>query len=238
MKVYKTYDYSKFKYVGGNRNVNPTHVKHLIESMSAEDLSETMPIIVNERLEIIDGQHRFDGRKQMGLPIYYTIRDGARLNEVVLLNANTRNWSLTDYLNSHIARGNKQYEIVKNFMDFYGISGSMALELLNTKYNKRGKMIDEFKNGAYEVTNLAGAKEFADELIKYKPFLAKGTFRSREFIRAMRKLHDDDMIDHDKMRRKLDILGEKLATAADLKAMLRQLEEVYNYHSREQIRFF
>lgn len=238
MKVYKTNEYDKFTLVKGNRGVNPSHVKKLKESMLQINLLETLPILVNEDLEIIDGQHRFEAARELGLPIFYTVRDGATLSDVILLNANNKPWHTIDYLNSHIERGKRQYEVVKNFMDYYGIPISVTLTLLNTHYNKRGDLLRSFKDGTYQVSDLSSAKEFADELVKYKPYLEKGTFRSREFIYGVKKLHDEGLIDHPKMLRKLAMQGTRISTASDLKAMLRQLEEVYNFHSREQIRFF
>jgi hypothetical protein len=54
--VFKTQDYEMFKPLTGNRNVNILHVKRLIQSFQVQHLISV--VIVNERYEVIDGQHR------------------------------------------------------------------------------------------------------------------------------------------------------------------------------------
>ena len=57
-QVHTTTDYFLFKPIDGNRNKNLLHINRLKKSMSENYLFTV--IIVNEKYEIIDGQHRFD----------------------------------------------------------------------------------------------------------------------------------------------------------------------------------
>ena len=54
--VFKTFDYGLFKNIKGNRELNPKNYKKILHSMGNKQLE--IPIIVNEKYEIIDGQHR------------------------------------------------------------------------------------------------------------------------------------------------------------------------------------
>ena len=56
-KIYKTTDYSVFKYLKGNRSVNELHVRRLVEAIKEKDLQ--VPIIVDEKMNVVEGQHRF-----------------------------------------------------------------------------------------------------------------------------------------------------------------------------------
>ena len=67
-KKYVTYDYSLFKFIDCNRNVS--HIKKLKESIESIDLTMHYPIIVNDNMEIVDGQPRFEVCKLIGKPIY------------------------------------------------------------------------------------------------------------------------------------------------------------------------
>lgn len=58
MAVFTTKDYSKFKHLEGNRNIVKPHLKRLKASMEKNYLFS--PILINEKHEIIDGQHRFE----------------------------------------------------------------------------------------------------------------------------------------------------------------------------------
>lgn len=50
--IYKTFNYDMFKYIGGNRLINKLNYKKLSESMKEKQL--VIPILVNDKMEIID----------------------------------------------------------------------------------------------------------------------------------------------------------------------------------------
>ena len=70
-QIHWTTDYDIFKQLLGNREINYNHVRRLIKSMQEEYL--IVPIQVNEKMEVIDGQHRIAACKELGFPIYYMI---------------------------------------------------------------------------------------------------------------------------------------------------------------------
>ena len=72
--IYKTKEYDKFKNIKGNRRLNARNYIKLMRSMSEEQL--IIPIICNENYEIIDGQHRYNSAKELGLDLYYFIVPG------------------------------------------------------------------------------------------------------------------------------------------------------------------
>ena len=68
-------NYDEFRTLNANRNVSENHVKQIKAAIeTVGNLTEVVPIIVNENKEIIDGQHRFEACKELGLPIFYTDR--------------------------------------------------------------------------------------------------------------------------------------------------------------------
>lgn len=86
-KVYETYDYDKFHIMEkGNRDID--HDKKIALSMKEDFLFS--PILVNEKMEIIDGQNRFFASKALGKPIYYIIKNGYGIREVRILNSNAK----------------------------------------------------------------------------------------------------------------------------------------------------
>ena len=56
-----------FKKIKGNRIVNKSNLNAIITSMEQQQL--VSPIMINEKFEIIDGQHRFEACKELGLPV-------------------------------------------------------------------------------------------------------------------------------------------------------------------------
>lgn len=63
VKIYHTSQYSLFKMINGNRQLNEPKIKKIIaEIQSGNDMLKYYPVQVKEnngRLDILDGQHRF-----------------------------------------------------------------------------------------------------------------------------------------------------------------------------------
>lgn len=96
-KVYRTNDLSTFKTLPGNRVPNLQHINRLIYSINKYGM-KCNPILVNERLEVIDGQHRLEAAKSANTFVYYIIVNGYNLTEVHTLNLNQKNWAKSDYM--------------------------------------------------------------------------------------------------------------------------------------------
>ena len=62
-QVLQTNVHSIFKTQKGNRPINKNHLDRLILSMKKKYLIS--PILVNEKMEVIDGQHRLQAQKEL-----------------------------------------------------------------------------------------------------------------------------------------------------------------------------
>jgi ParB-like chromosome segregation protein Spo0J len=69
----KTTDYKLFKINKLNRIVQTGHIEKLKKSIEKVGYLKYNPIIVNEDMEIIDGQHRYFACVKLNLPIYYEV---------------------------------------------------------------------------------------------------------------------------------------------------------------------
>ena len=68
-KILETKDYHTFSFLKGNRAININHLNKLIKSIKEKDLK--MPIIVNEKLQVLDGQHRLKAYQTLNLSMSY-----------------------------------------------------------------------------------------------------------------------------------------------------------------------
>ena len=116
-EVLKTYDLSIFKQLPGNRPPNLLHIKRLRQSMIDHGVL-MCPIIVNENMEVIDGQHRLLAAKGLdGVPIYYIKAENYRLEQVHTLNMNQKNCSKKDFVDGYAEMGLEPYIKLKRFME-------------------------------------------------------------------------------------------------------------------------
>ena len=88
-QVQSTNEHSIFQIQVGNRPINNNHVARLILSMKERYLMA--PLIVNQKMEVIDGQHRLKAHKELNLPTYFIENKGYGLEETQLLNQNSNN---------------------------------------------------------------------------------------------------------------------------------------------------
>ena len=117
-QIYETDDYSVFRKLAGNRYTKGE--KKIIQSISDVGYVRN-PILVNEKMEIIDGQNRFEALKTLGYPIQYIMQAGIGLRECRALNIGQTNWGTWDYIESYAAQGNESYQRVKARWLQYGV---------------------------------------------------------------------------------------------------------------------
>jgi len=127
-----TTDYSIFKYKSGNRGLVNKHIDKIKDAISKHGYLESCPIIVNENYEILDGQHRFEACKQMGLPIHYVIEENTKQDLLIDLNILQRKWTLSDYVRYYaIEKANPNYQRLAELMTISQLDAATLLTMAN-----------------------------------------------------------------------------------------------------------
>lgn len=128
--TFRTTDYSAFKTLEGNRKVLDRRVGKIINSIKSNGYIFN-PIIVNEKMEVIDGQGRLEALRRLGLSVDYVICEGATRNECIALNAYSTVWTLRDYIDSFCADGNHDYIRFRNTLDaFPKINDQVKMQII------------------------------------------------------------------------------------------------------------
>jgi len=248
-QVNSTNDYSKFKTLQGNRNVNSLHVRRLRESFKEHYLLS--PIIVNQNFEIIDGQHRFEAAKELNLPINFIICNNYSLKEVQLLNANMKNWKKQDYLNAYCDLGYPEYlkfrEFMMKFPDF-GMASAEAILLnslhkgqftsksneLKSDTNKDGSyMVKYFQEGDLVIPNYEMSIENAEKIMMIKPYYEG--FGRAIFVIAMLGIFRIEYYSHSRLIERLAANPTALQHCANVTQYKFMIEDIYNFRSREKV---
>lgn len=244
-QVQRTNDYSKFKNLLGNRNVNMLHLQRLINSMKKEYLFS--PILVNEKYEIIDGQHRYNAAKTLKLPINFIIIKDYGLREVQTLNTNTKNWNKKDYLEAYCDLGNENYIKLKKFMGMFpdfslSVCESLVLGLTrginnqkndkNVSGDKAGKQ-KQFESGLLKIDNLFSGIIRAKEILKYKPYY--DGYNRQLFVRTIIALLKNKNFNNDEMISKLSFNQNSLTHCINVSQYKVMLEDIYNYKRRKKV---
>jgi hypothetical protein len=236
-QVYATFDYDKFSFLTGNRHCIPIHVKRLMNSF--EKMYLISPILVNEKYEIIDGQHRFTGAREQGKEIYYIMIPGYSLKEVKVLNTHNLNWTKLDYLKAYVDEGQPNYIIMNEFMRNYPEFGIASIESIltlrhngsNSSTKVTGRM-KNFEEGKLDIPDLELSTTYAEQLIRLKPFHPEMT---RSFVSATLSIFKNPRFDFDEFIAKLRLQPnalERMPTVTKYKLLM---ENIYNYMRRDKV---
>ena len=155
-----TTDYERFKpWLPANRDIDNAHVDHLM-GLIQED-GQKVPIIVNEKDQVIEGQQ----------PVAYMVCDKASIKDTRKMNNSQKSWKFNDYLKSyshHTHYNHLEYTKIVTFIDDYSLNNTVSLTLLCPSDYVRGRR--RFKEGDFQVENLKQAQEQAETLLKIKAF--------------------------------------------------------------------
>lgn len=238
-QVLSTSDYSLFKTLDGNRAVNKLHVKRLKQSfLNAYLLS---PILVNNKYQIIDGQHRFEAAKELKLPVNYIVCKNYGLKEVQILNTNMKNWKKEDYLNGYCDLKYPEYLQFRKFMEKYPDFGIASAETLLTEFlGGRTESIEGirthqryFEEGELKIPDFKKSCESANKILMIKPFY--NGFNRRAFVTAMAGIFRIQEYSHTKFLERLKSNPSMIKDCSNVGQYKIMIEEIYNFRSREKL---
>lgn len=229
VRVEETKDYDQFVNLHGNRKLDKTHVKRLIQKMTTEgNLTEIFPIVVNEKMEVIDGQHRLEALRQLEWPVFYELKKGLNIDTVQALNTGTRNWTWFDYAFSFAEQGNENYQRFLNMWDYFDLPYTIVLHFCGSQDNsRRGK----FHRGTFEMMD----HTMTFNLLKqYKEIVGVSGHQTSKFAYALFDIMRLPEYDHKRMVEKMKKFGSELKGYTNKQDYLRAIEDIYNTYVREE----
>jgi hypothetical protein len=228
--VLSTEKYDTFKFIKGNRPIVRTKITNLIASYEKGlNLFPYCPVLVNESLYVIDGQHRYEVCKRLGLPVYYCIVPDFTLHQIAEINSAVTKWSMKDYLNCYIETGATDYKTLSLFKDKYGISVNVAIGLLanGSVRDGGGHSVDKFKEGLFKVVHQERAEKIMKHVTDYSEIFPG--IHDRNFIVAVQMLLASKHYNHKEVVDKLHSLKSKIEKQESYKDYILHLEALFNH---------
>lgn len=206
MVIHKTKDYSVFKGIKGNRIINPSNYAKLLMSMKSEYIFS--PILVNEKMEIIDGQHRFTVCKTLGYPVFYIMKKGYGIKEVKEVNLSCLKWSKPDFLHLFIENGVAEYIEFEKLISTYNLSITDLLKVFSiVQKSNLSVLSSSFEDGELDITGIDRVEEFLNAL---EDFSFLEGYKSSYFTGAFMKLYFHPNYDHEQMQKRLETRSSAL----------------------------
>ncbi len=231
LEIKKTYEYNLFKKKEANRDLNKLHLTRLKESMEKNYLIS--PIIVNESYEVIDGQHRLEAVKDLGLPVYFIIVPGYGNKEIQIYNSNQNNWSDVDFLNHYVGLNYKYYCLTKEFCKIWNLKLGTGRLFLSGKYPRGLNQIHEWKAGEFtiSVTNADQIASFYSEIRNLFDFA-----HTASFTKAFYNCVTNPKVEWSRLKENLENYPSLVKQSINSFEYLQRLQKCYNYRRSTKIR--
>ncbi len=229
-----TTDYDSFKILGFNRDLNETSVKKLQQSI--RDHGFLLPILVNNEMYVLDGQHRLEAARREKVPVPF-IKYDLPTNQIPIListlNSLSVNWGLYNYFHLWHEQEREAYLDLALIKDTYGFSVTNVLRLAGITGTSG---INAFKVGKMTFTD-AQKERFemrckkVNELSNYSEAWADFN-RTVKFISALCKVVLHPQYDHTRMLEQLTDQVMKIQRATSGNEFLLTFTDIYNHKRR------
>lgn len=246
--IWTTTNYTLFGFIGGNRNVNKTNLKKITESISRKHIKTNAVICVYDDsdpkhpLKIVDGQHRFEACVELNLPVSYVIDDSLSindiLNDITLLNTASKEWDVSDFMNSEAQKGNQNYILYRDIYSRY--SGNFDHEslfyILNNSTQRTQKVgYTLFKEGGlqFDMNDHMYLDNRLRTLSLFNTYCEIGG--KRYYQKALNTLHNITGFNNQYMLGKLQKRISNITKCTTVDGALEQLSNIYNYKKQKDI---
>ena len=169
-QILVTTDYALFRKLLGNRSVDNVRQKRIRASIINNGYIPC-PIVVNENMEVIDGQGRLAVLKELGLPVYYMVIPGLGFDDCIAMNTTAGVWKLIDYIKAYATNGNDSYRRLLHLIEEY--DGVTQTNVLCASTGRMTSNDERVKSGQLEISSdqYLKARELLDYAIRFVPIM-------------------------------------------------------------------
>jgi hypothetical protein len=231
VKIFITSDYSIF--VLSELNRVPGHHKRVLESIKENDYTMYQPILVNNKMEIVDGQNRFLACKNLGLPIHFIVSEDIKIFAAADINRASKNWTASDYAEHYAKRGREPYVRLLDLCAKYDQRLSIVQQFGKMSNNARSHS-DNVKSGNFQFRDDVNIDEFLTHIEDFQKYY-KGFYKKDKFVKAVLKLYLKKSYSIDTMKNKLRMASGIIHEQPKVEMMAEELVKLYNYKSKAKI---
>jgi hypothetical protein len=241
-QIQKTKDYDIFKHVKFNREKNKRHIDSIKRIIQEENLLHMHPILVNEKMEVVDGQHRLEAAKDLGLEVFY-IQGEISYKHILNSNLFQKKLILEDVIKFYAMKDAVPDYIL--FQDYITLLELSPKSLIGLIFGTVSNSVIEFiKQGKFKMPNDASKVEkmiysFARfmEFVKEKRITPFSIFSSSNFTIAFRNLVTISDYREDFFMSKLEQRWFDLKPQLNAKEWTKCLLGIYNWKNHNPINF-
>jgi hypothetical protein len=225
-----TTEYKQFSFLMDNRQTARAHVNKLKLAIKEKpEILEVQPILVNEKMEIIDGQHRFVAASELGVPVHFTIVDGLDIDTARDMNVLQRKWNVDDYAYSYAKAGNLNYRAFNEYRQEYpGLPATVLMIVMSGADGGSHGMM--FRTGRFVMKRAKTEIDWIlEKLIEIRTTVSGAIPINKAFVTALMQSVDKTEFDIEEFIRQLQTKPEMYHRTSTVRDALRMIEDIYNY---------
>lgn len=237
IQVFVTCEYDKFQKLLGNRDLSRDRLSAIKESILRIGYQPS-PIIVNEKLEVIDGQGRLAACESLNLPILYITKPGLNIDDCISMNIKMKNWVDADYINCYAARGYEPYKAMKEMLAEFPLLNWQQIYSIGA--NTYGSLVREaMRNGKLQFESFAYTQyERARWLSAIKPILKDSGLNTNRAIETLIRLDKYKLINQSRMLEAIEKYAHNPEFSSKrTKDTIYALNEIYNFNRKRKVYF-
>jgi len=245
-KIYETTNYDLFGMIKANRDLVKANLNRIRESIKTKHLKPSCLLVgfdPNPKeggpLKIIDGQHRYNVLKELGLPITYTIWEDFDMNilekslgDVELLNTASEVWDITAFMMSKAELGVKSYVNYRRLKMSHGnkFEHEIIFYVMNGKPDRTRMTYQMFKDGKLELddTDTLWILEKLNFLNEYIDKISKQEVGKRYYLKALFELSMVENLNIDRIKEKILYSNWQVPSSKSISFSLDRIRDVYN----------
>ena len=227
---------TKFKFRDDNRDIDVAHVQRLKASLNLHNDLHLSPVIVNTKMEVIDGQHRVKAAQELGLDVHYVVDDNYEHSKMITFNTTQRQWKPEDFLKYWISHGRIDYRKLKDFKDDLGFPLSAMLKWMSFG---GGQPYKDFKSGSFKfnlnerlLQSLLSMQKLIS-IMKSRNYKPINVYKQGSFHEAAREFFTNGLVDHERFFARFEVVPFQIRYSQLWQEYLEQLVEIYNFDMRK-----
>jgi hypothetical protein len=231
--IYETKEYDNFKLLKENREIKKSHVDYFVREL--KESGQQIPLKVNKKNQILEGQHRFTACKILGIPFKFFYEKENVTKKKQLLNLinlqKGLDWSLQNHLDTQCTIGNQVYIAFRKLREKHSeFTLSTIVTLVEGKSG--GKTFREGKLNANRFMAADFVLSSAKTLKPFYKFYSRATFILA--LDALSKHHEFDM---DYFLSKCNTYSNMLVGCNGRDAYKDMIIRLYNFKKKYKVKF-
>lgn len=225
-------DYDDFTFYDCNREIDYKHCeKKIQQSLLQYGWLKSFPMVVDGKLRIRDGQHRFLVAKQLGIPIPVLIVENFDDENMFAINNASKRWTLDDFVHYHMKKGDKNAALLYELSKKYNLSMRFLFELAHIDRHLANSVKVVFPNLSEKV--LVSKIELINEILDVLRIKKK-----QERLRAsLISFIENPRYNHQHFLKKLSFQLDKFHICTNYRAYVAMFQDIYNYKTSDKVIF-